>query len=174
MEVKSTHVDCPWRLYDTLSSFSNQDSGGILLFGVDEAAGFQVVGVYDPQDLQKKIMEQCNQMEPPVRTVLTLAEWTEGSWVCSAEIPALNLSERPCYYKGAGRTRPAGLLPDAALPAGDCRLSGGQDGLLRHAALCEAPAGLRRFDADHPGKAPEPEPALCRVRRVCPAGREIG
>ena len=81
LEVKAAHEGCPKRLYDTLSSFSNQDSGGILLFGIDEDAGYRVVGVYDPQDLQKKIMEQCNQMEPPVRTVLTLAEWTEGSWV---------------------------------------------------------------------------------------------
>ena len=67
-------MDCPKRLYGTLSSFSNQDSGGVLLFGVDEAAGFQVVGVYDAQDLQKKVTEQCNQMEPPVRAVFTLAE----------------------------------------------------------------------------------------------------
>ena len=36
LELKAAHVDCPKRLYDTLSSFSNQDSGGILLFGVDE------------------------------------------------------------------------------------------------------------------------------------------
>ena len=54
VEIKSAHVDCPKRLYDTLSSFSNQDTGGILLFGIDEKSGYQVVGVYDPQDLQKK------------------------------------------------------------------------------------------------------------------------
>ena len=53
-ELKSAQTGCPKRLYDTLSSFSNQDSGGILVFGIDENAAFQVVGVYDPQDLQKK------------------------------------------------------------------------------------------------------------------------
>ena len=37
IECKAAHNDCPKRLYDTLSSFSNQDSGGILLFGIDEA-----------------------------------------------------------------------------------------------------------------------------------------
>ena len=67
IELKSAQTGCPKRLYDTLSSFSNQDSGGILVFGIDEDAAFQVVGVYDPQDLQKKITEQCLQMEPPVR-----------------------------------------------------------------------------------------------------------
>ena len=35
-EVKAAHGGCPTRLYDTLSSFSNQDSGGILVFGLNE------------------------------------------------------------------------------------------------------------------------------------------
>lgn len=67
IEVKSAHKGCPSRLYDTLSSFSNQDSGGILLFGLDETNGYEVVGVYDPQDLQRRVAEQCKQMEPVVR-----------------------------------------------------------------------------------------------------------
>lgn len=102
LEVKAAHVDCPKRLYDTLSSFSNQDAGGIILFGLNEQTGFDPVGVYDLQDLQKKVTEQCNQMEPPVRAVFTTAE-IDGVPICAAEIPALDLSERPCYYKGAGR-----------------------------------------------------------------------
>ena len=66
VEVKSAHVDGPTQLYDTLSSFSSQDSGCILLFRVYKMAGFRVVGVYDPQDLQKAVMEQGNQMKPRV------------------------------------------------------------------------------------------------------------
>lgn len=122
VEVKAAHVGCPKRLYDTLSSFSNQDSGGTLLFGIDETAGYQVVGVYDAQDLQKKVTEQCRQMEPPVRAVFTLAEW-EGRWICSAEIPAIDISERPCYYRGAGRTKGAYIrVGDADLPMTDYEL----------------------------------------------------
>lgn len=102
LEVKAVHVDCPKRLYDTLSSFSNQDAGGIILFGLNEQTGFDPVGVYDLQDLQKKVTEQCNQMEPPVRAVFTTAE-INGRLICATEIPGLDLSERPCYYKGAGR-----------------------------------------------------------------------
>ena len=67
IEVKSAHRGCPKRLYDTLSSFSNQDEGGVIVFGLDEAEGFAPVGVYDLQDLQKKVTEQCQQMRPPVR-----------------------------------------------------------------------------------------------------------
>ena len=106
LEVKAANGGCPKRLYDTLSSFSNQDGGGVIFFGIDEARDFGLVGVYDLQDLQKKVVEQCNQMFPPVRAVFTVAE-VNGVNVCSAEIPGLDLSERPCYYKGAGRLKGA-------------------------------------------------------------------
>lgn len=72
LEIKSAEQGCPQRLYDTLSSFSNQDDGGIIIFGVDEKQGYKEVGVYDPQDIQKKINEQCLQMEPVVRPLLTV------------------------------------------------------------------------------------------------------
>ena len=47
IELKSAQTGCPKRLYDTLSSFSNQDSGGILVFGIDEDAAFFAM-VHDP------------------------------------------------------------------------------------------------------------------------------
>lgn len=36
IELKSAENGCPKKLYDTLSSFSNQDEGGIIIFGIDE------------------------------------------------------------------------------------------------------------------------------------------
>ena len=122
IEVKAAHLGCPQKLYDTLSSFSNQDGGGTILFGLDEAQGFEAVGVYDLQDLQKKVTEQCNQMEPPVRAVFTVAE-TEGCDICAAEIPGIDLAERPCYYKGRGRIKGSFLrVGDADLPMTDYEL----------------------------------------------------
>ena len=100
VEVKAAHGGCP-KVRDTLSSFSNQNSGGVLLFGLDEKQGFAAVGVYDLQDLQKQVTEQCNQMQPPVRALFTSAEY-QGVWICAAEIPAVSYAERPCYYTGAG------------------------------------------------------------------------
>ena len=55
LELKSAEKGCPKRLYDSLSSFSNQDEGGVIIFGVDEEHDYKEVGVYDPQDIQKKI-----------------------------------------------------------------------------------------------------------------------
>ncbi len=43
---------------------SNQDEGVVIIFGVDENDKYKIKGVYDSQDLQKKVTEQCKQMEP--------------------------------------------------------------------------------------------------------------
>ena len=145
LEVKAAHVGCPQRLYDSLSAFSNQDSGGILLFGVDESKGFEIVGVYDLQDLQKKVTEQCNQMEPPVRAVFTVAE-VEGLPICSAEIPAIDLTERPCYYRGAGRVKGSFIrVGDADLPMTDYELYS-YEAFRRHLHDDERP--IERADLD--------------------------
>lgn len=106
LELKSAESGCPQRLYDTLSSFSNQDDGGTIIFGIDEQNDYYECGVYDPQDIQKKINEQCLQMEPIVRPLLTVAD-KDGKYFVSAEIPGVDLSERPCYYKGKGRLKGA-------------------------------------------------------------------
>ncbi len=104
IELKAANKGCPTRLYDTLSSFSNQDSGGVIIFGIDEASDFEVVGVYDAQDLQKKVTEQCKQMEPAVRALFTVCE-IDDKIIVSAEIPGVDISERPVFYKGVGRIR---------------------------------------------------------------------
>lgn len=104
LELKSAEKGCPTRLYDSLSSFSNQDNGGIIIFGVDEAQDYKEVGVYDAQDIQKKINEQCLQMEPIVRPILTVVE-KDGKTFAAAEIPGVDLAERPSYYKGKGRLK---------------------------------------------------------------------
>ena len=57
IELKKAAGGTPERLYNTLSSFSNQNGGGIIVFGIDEDNGYKVCGVYDPQDLQKKVTE---------------------------------------------------------------------------------------------------------------------
>ena len=57
IELKAAKDGCPKKLYDTLSAFSNQDSGGIIIFGIDENKNYEIVGVYDAQDLQKKVKE---------------------------------------------------------------------------------------------------------------------
>ena len=104
IELKKALDGTPTKLYDTLSSFSNQTGGGIIIFGIEEESGYKVVGVYDAQDLQKKVTEQSLQMEPVVRPLFTVAA-VAGKVVVSAEISECDIYEKPCFYKGAGRLR---------------------------------------------------------------------
>lgn len=102
IEIKSAREGCP-KIYDTLSSFSNQSGGGTIIFGIDET-DFSVCGVYDAADIQKKIMEQSIQMEPEVRPLCTVAV-VDGKTVVSAEIQEIDSFQKPCFYKGVGRLK---------------------------------------------------------------------
>ena len=101
IEVKAAQGGCP-KLYETLSSFSNQNMGGVIVFGLDEKQGFASDGVYDAQDLQHRASEQCKQMSPIVRPVFSVCEMG-GKQFVGMEIPAVEAAERPVYYKGAGK-----------------------------------------------------------------------
>ena len=90
---KQNAEGCP-ELFDTLSSFSNQYGGGTIVFGIDENNGFDICGVYDPADLQKKIMEQALQMEPELRPLCTVTN-IGGKTVVSAEIQEIDNELKP-------------------------------------------------------------------------------
>ena len=116
IELKRAGKGTPEKLYDTLSSFSNQSGGGIILFGIDEKNNYEITGVYDAQDLQTKVASQALQMEPVVRPVFTVAE-IEGRIIVSAEIAECDIFDKPCFYKGAGRLRGSYIrVGDADMP----------------------------------------------------------
>ena len=116
IELKRAGKGTPEKLYDTLSSFSNQSGGGIILFGIDEKNNYEITGVYDAQDLQTKVASQALQMEPVVRPVFTGAE-IEGRIIVSAEIAECDIFDKPCFYKGAGRLRGSYIrVGDADMP----------------------------------------------------------
>lgn len=104
VELKAAGGGAPKKLYDTLSSFSNQPGGGIIIFGIDEKNDYEITGVYDPQDLQVQVTNQALQMEPIVRPVFTIAQINDRV-VVSAEIAECSVFDKPCFYKGAGRLR---------------------------------------------------------------------
>ncbi len=103
IEVKAAKEGCP-KIFDTLSSFSNQEGGGKIIFGIDENDNYNVCGVYDAADLQKKIMEQSMQMEPEVRLLCTTSIIDDKTIVC-AEIQEIDNFQKPCFYKGKGRLK---------------------------------------------------------------------
>ena len=116
IELKKASKGCPQKLYDTISSFANQKGGGTIIFGIDEESDYAVTGVYNAQDLQKQVTEQCNQMSPIVRPLFTVAEINKKS-VVSAEIQECEPNDKPCFYKGAGRLRGAFIrVGDSDMP----------------------------------------------------------
>lgn len=102
-EVKSAHDGCP-KVRETLSSFSNQSGGGVIVFGVDEKDNYNVCGVYDASDLIKKVDAQCQEMTPVIRPLFTTAT-IDGKTVVSAEIQEIDNNDKPCFYSGVGRLR---------------------------------------------------------------------
>lgn len=101
-ECKAARKGCPEHLYDTLSSFSNQDEGGVIIFGIDEKNDYELCGVYDIADLQLQLQNQCANMQPVVRAFFTPITINDKDFL-AMEIPGISPMERTCFYKPKGR-----------------------------------------------------------------------
>ena len=106
IEVKTAKAGKPEKYYDTISSFANT-MGGIILFGIEEKkhknnTTFEIVGVYDANDLQKNITNLCStEFEPVIRPEINIVN-IENKNVVAVRIDALNQINKPCYYKPKG------------------------------------------------------------------------
>ena len=106
IETKTANAGKPEKYYDTISSFSNT-IGGVILFGVEEKkhknkTTFEVVGVYDANDLQKNITNLCStEFETVVRPEINIVNIDDKN-VVAVRIDALNQRNKPCYYKPKG------------------------------------------------------------------------
>jgi ATP-dependent DNA helicase RecG len=103
VEAKASTKGLPKSMRETLSSFSNTHGGGVILLGVDEESGFQIVGVDDPKKVQADLASLCSKdMVPPVRPIIRVHALAEKS-VIVAEVPEMDPAQKPCYYKGKGQ-----------------------------------------------------------------------
>ena len=101
IEVKAAINGFPKKCYDTISSFSNK-YGGIIIFGIDEDNNFSVDGVYDLNDLQKRVSSLCSDsMEPAVRADIMPLEYN-GKKLLAVKINEVAQNKKPCFYKGKG------------------------------------------------------------------------
>jgi ATP-dependent DNA helicase RecG len=118
VEAKRAEHALPARLWETLSAFSNTPGGGVLILGLDETSGFATVGVRNPKKVQQDLASLCGEMEPPLRPPIELHR-VEGRPLVVAEIPEIEIGQKPCYYRGAGLTNGAFIR----VADGDRRLS---------------------------------------------------
>ncbi len=103
IELKSSSKGVTEKIYDTISAFSNQDMGGVIVFGINEE-NYKPCGVLDAELVQKRVGEQCEEMVPVVRPVLSCIS-IDGKKIVTAEVPSADYSDRPVYWKKAGLTK---------------------------------------------------------------------
>ena len=102
IEIKTAQGGVPKRLYEPLSAFANRPGGGVVLFGLDEAQQFRVVGVRDAHQIQTEVANvAAEQMEPALRPDVTV-EIVDGKTVVAVEVPEISAEQKPCFYKKAG------------------------------------------------------------------------
>lgn len=106
VEAKRAETALPKRLWETLSAFSNTPGGGVLILGLDEAAGFAPTGTQNPRKVMQDLGSMCDEMDPPIRALIELHQ-VDGATLVIAEIPEAELGQKPVYYRGAGLTNGA-------------------------------------------------------------------
>lgn len=170
VEAKRAAGGWPSDIARTLSAFANTPGGGTIVFGIDEAANFAPVGVWDAKACRKALASASRSaVEPPV-TATSRIEDVDGHEIVVADIheadptakPVRVKAERKAYLRQhdgdfalsvneeqsflVSRTTPrfdAAAVPDAAIDDLDPEL------VDAYVSVChESSTALRRFDRE--------------------------
>lgn len=99
VEVKRGTGGVP-NLVETLCAFGNLPSGGTIVVGLDEAAGFEVVGVVDPAATSQAIASQARSaIDPPLNVTFETVTLDEKPLVV-VTVAGVPTSQRPCRTGG--------------------------------------------------------------------------
>ncbi|MFN0282180.1 MAG: ATP-binding protein [Kineosporiaceae bacterium] len=101
LEVKAASGGLPKSVRETVSAFSNV-SGGVIVLGLDERAGFTVVPGLDVVRMRDALDAACaDELSPPVRAEIDIEE-VDGHPVVVARVPELDPRHKPCFVKARG------------------------------------------------------------------------
>ena len=101
VEVKSGARGLPTTVTETISAFAN-GTGGTLLLGVDEGAGFVPAAGFDAAAIRDALADACaNKIEPPCRAPIEIEE-VDGALVVRLDVPELDPVEKPCFVSTRG------------------------------------------------------------------------
>lgn len=99
-EVKASARKLPSDIIETLSAFSN-GRGGFIILGLAETDGFVPAEGFNAQSMQDALAEACSKLTPVVRPDIEIMSF-EGAEILVAEIPAIPITDRPCYITARG------------------------------------------------------------------------
>lgn len=101
VEVKSAAGGFPQSTLETLSAFAN-GSGGTVLLGLDESAGFRPSDGFDGPRIREALAGACaDRIHPPLRVDVNIEEF-EGHRIVRADIAELDPTEKPCFIESKG------------------------------------------------------------------------
>jgi ATP-dependent DNA helicase RecG len=101
VEVKSAGGGLPKSLPETISAFSN-DLGGTIILGLAERTGFGLADGFDAAKMRDDLASMCaDSMSPPIRASIEIVDFEDGQ-VVVADVPALNPQLKPCFVKTKG------------------------------------------------------------------------
>jgi ATP-dependent DNA helicase RecG len=99
VEAKRAQREMPSDLLETLSAFSNTADGGVILLGVDQAAGFAVTGVTGVEYVSSRVAQACrDEMEPPLAPLIS-SDDVDGKHLVIIEVPSFRRRRSPATSK---------------------------------------------------------------------------
>jgi ATP-dependent DNA helicase RecG len=99
-EVKESKRKLSGSITDTLSAFAN-GSGGYIILGLSEKAGFTPVQGFNARSMQEALSQACEKMTPVVRPTIMTCPF-EGSNLVFAQIDEMLPRDKPCFVTALG------------------------------------------------------------------------
>lgn len=101
VEVKAAGGGVPKSARETLSAFSN-DRGGLLLLGLAEEDDFRPAAGFDAAKIRDDLASLCSDtLAPPVRADIEIQDF-EGTQIVVATVPEMDRAAKPCFVKTRG------------------------------------------------------------------------
>lgn len=101
VEAKAAVGGLPKSIVETMSAFANTN-GGLLILGLDERDGFNLVELPNPAKLRDDLASAaCDRLEPPLRIATDVIE-IDGRALVVAEVDPITSDHRPCYVEAKG------------------------------------------------------------------------
>lgn len=107
VECKTAGGGVPNSIGETLCAFANMPQSGAILLGVNERRGFEVTGVDDPAQMEKKVTSVNRAAVKPAPQLEFTHLSLEGKKVVVVEVTPLLPSEKPASYDGKPYLRQA-------------------------------------------------------------------